>query len=158
MAVRVGGAVSRSHGPYGKAFWIGAVAGWAVIAFGVFGLLRDAARTRPENFALWFLGSALAHDALIAPLVFLVALGLVKVVPARIRPVIQAGLIVAGSVTVVSLPFVLGRGGATGNPSALPRNYTAGLLIILGVIAVITALAARHRTRQLQPSRDPGSQ
>lgn len=141
--------MSRSRGPSGRAFWICAAAGWSVIAYGIFGTLRDAARTRPENFALWFLGSAVAHDALVAPLVFLVALALVRLVSPRIRPVIQAGLIVAGSVTVVSLPFVLGRGGPARNPSALPRNYTAGLLIILGVIAVVTALAARRRTSQL---------
>lgn len=149
MAVRTGGGVSGSPGPSGKAFWICLAAGWAVIGYGIFGTLRDAARTRPENFALWFVGSAVVHDALIAPVVFLVALGLVRLVSPRIRPVIQAGLIVAGSVTVVSLPFVLGRGGAPGNPSALPRNYTAGLLIILGVIAAVTALAARRRVRQL---------
>lgn len=140
--------MSRSHAPSGKAFWICAAAGWSLIVFGLWGTLTDAGRTAPASFGLWFVGSAIAHDALLAPAVFVLAVILARIVPSAIRPVIQVGLIVAGSVTVVSLPVVLGLGGQAGNASALPRNYRAGLLGILAAIALLTALAARLRRQR----------
>lgn len=123
-------------------------AGWAIMAFGVYGTLQNAGRTHPANFALWFAGSALAHDLVLAPAVFLMALAIGRWLPAGVRPVVQAGLIVAGTVTVVALPFVLGRGGVPDNPSALPRDYAAGLAIILGAVAAATLLAALLRSRR----------
>lgn len=134
--------MSGHHAPKGKAFWLCLVAGWGVIVFGILGVLADADRTDPTNLAAWFVGSALAHDLLLAPLVFVFARWLKRIVPDRVRPVIHGGLIVAGSVTMAALPLVLGRGGAPGNASALPRNYPAGLVFVLGTVAVATGLLA----------------
>lgn len=138
--------------PSGRAFWICLLIGWGVMIFGVAGTLDEAARTHPANFALWFVGSGLAHDVLLAPAVFVLAIALGRAVPSIVRPLVQAGLIVAGSVTIVALPLVLEKGGAQGNPSALPRNYPAGLLIVLSTIAVVTALAVWRRMRRFRVS------
>lgn len=140
--------LTQSHAPSGKVFWICAAAGWGIILFGLIGVLEEANRTNPAHFALWFVGSAIAHDALLAPAVFVTAVILGKVVPATVRPVVQMGLIVAGSVTIVSLPFVLGLGGQAGNSSALPRNYLGGLLIIQAIVAGVTVLAVLRKLRR----------
>lgn len=127
------------NAPSGRIFWLGLAAGWAVMLFGLAGLLDDAARTHPVNFGFWFLGSALVHDALIAPAVFAVAFTIVRVVPARVRPFLRAGLILSGAVLVVAFPVIAGPG-KPGNPSALPRDYPAGLAAILGIIWVGTGI------------------
>lgn len=131
--------------PRGRLFWFALATGWAVMAYGVYGTLRNAARTHPGNFALWFAGSGLVHDLLLAPAVFVVALAIKRWIPAGIRPAVQGGLLVAGTVTVVSLPFVLGLGGVADNPSALPRNYPAGLAMILAAVALATIVAGLLR-------------
>ncbi|MEX2553692.1 MAG: hypothetical protein WD627_11915 [Actinomycetota bacterium] len=128
----------KSHSPSGKIFWFCFAAGWAVLLFGVWGTFENAFYTHPPNFALWFAGSALVHDALVAPAVFLLAWALVRTIPNRIRPAVLAGLTVAALVVAVSLPLVLGRGGAPGNPSALPRNYPLGIALILALITAAT--------------------
>lgn len=140
--------------PRGRRFWFALVAGWAIMAFGVYGTMQNAGRTHPGNFALWFTGSALAHDLLLAPAVFLVALAIGRWLPAGARSAVQVGLIVAGTATVVALPFILGLGGAPDNPSALPRNYAAGLAIIVGSVAAATLLTAL--LRRAGPGRRPG--
>lgn len=145
--------MTENQVPSGKAFWICAASGWGIIIFGLLGVFAEANRTNPAQFGLWFVGSAIAHDALVAPAAFVTAIIVGKVVPATVRPVVQMGLIVAGSVAIVSLPFVLGLGGQAGNSSALPRNYLGGLLTIQAMVAGITILAALRRSKKLaQPS------
>lgn len=150
--------MTENHVPSGKAFWICAAAGWGIIIFGLIGVFEEANRTNPAHFALWFVGSAIAHDALLAPAVFITAIILAKVVPAAVRPVVQMGLIVAGSVAIVSLPFVLGLGGQAGNSSALPRNYLAGLLAIQAAVAAVTVLAALRRLKAMGANDKPSKQ
>ena len=133
------------HSAFGATFWLALAAGWGLIVFGVVGTLGDADRTAPPNFALWFAGSALVHDLMVAPAVFGVALLIARLVPDRARPAVKAGLVVAAPVVAVALPMVLGQGGAPGNPSALPRNYAGGLLLVLGGIAVATGLGVWWR-------------
>jgi len=127
------------NAPSGRIFWFGLVAGWGVMGFGLAGLFDNAERTHPVSFGVWFLGSALVHDALIAPVVFALAIATVRLVPARIRPFLQTGLILSAAVVVVAFPMIAGPG-KPGNPSALPRNYPAGLAIILGLIWLGTGL------------------
>jgi hypothetical protein len=140
VAGEAGGFVTdQRNAPSGKIFWLGLVAGWAVMLFGLAGLLDDASRTHPVNFGVWFLGSALVHDVLIAPAVFALGFAIVRVVPAGVRPFLRTGLILSAAVLVVAFPMIAGPG-KPGNPSALPRNYPAGLAVILGLIWVGTGI------------------
>ncbi|MGH2705661.1 MAG: hypothetical protein ACRDJ4_11365 [Actinomycetota bacterium] len=118
----------------GTLFWVAASVGWSVMAYGVYGVIRDAAATRPSSFAAWFVGSALVHDLLIAPAVLAAGAAIVRWVPARDRSMIQATLLISGAAALFAIPFVLRLGGAPGNPSALPRDYGAGLALILVVV------------------------
>jgi hypothetical protein len=87
------------------------------------------------------------HDGLLLP-VFLAAGVLVhRLVPARVRAIVQAALIASASVTLVAVPFVLGYGRIADNPSALPLNYTRGLLLTFAAIwaTALAVIAFRYR-------------
>lgn len=138
----MGGVPERRHG---RLFWPLAAVGWVVIAAGVAGALRNGARTDPPALARWLVGSAVVHDALIAPLVFGAGLLLARFVPARIRPFVQAGLLITGMLALATFPFVGGFGRRPDNPSALPGNYALGLLRVTAVVWLVLALLAARR-------------
>ena len=52
-----------------RLFWAGQIVGVAIIAIGIRGLL-DERLGEPVSFARFFLGGAIAHDLILAPLVF----------------------------------------------------------------------------------------
>jgi hypothetical protein len=119
--------------------------------FGVAGLLSEARRTRPAELAAWLLGSAVAHDAVLAPVVFGLGILVARAVPATVRRFVQGGLVASGMLVAAMLPFVGGWGRQPDNPSALPGSYGGGLAVVLGVVwAVVGLLAAREvrRTRR----------
>ncbi len=125
----------------GPLFWISAAIGWAVIAWGLRGIFEHSLDTRPANLARFVVGGALLHDLIIAPLLIGAGVLLARAVPGRARAVVQGALAISGIVALFSYPLVRGFGLAANNPTSLPHNYTAGLLIVLGVVwAVATAL------------------
>lgn len=134
----------------GPAFWVSAAAGWALMAFGVRGLLDEHLATNPAGFGRLLVGTALVHDLLVAPLVFGVGLLVGRLVPASVRSVVQGGLICSGLVTLYAFPFVRGYGRATTNPSALPGNYARGLVVVLLSIWVVTGALAALKTRSIR--------
>ncbi len=144
----------EGHEPGGAVFWLSAVVGWAVIAYGVRGLLQHQVDTRPSDLARFVVGGALLHDLFFAPLVLIVGVLVARTVPGAVRAVVQAALIVSGTLALFSYPVVRGYGRALHNPSALPHNYAADLALVLGVVwAVASALAVArlHGRRSSQP-------
>jgi hypothetical protein len=97
----------------------------------------------------FLVGALVVHDGFLLPIFLLIGLVVHRLVPARSRGVVQAALIATAAVTFVAMPFVLGYGRLPDNPSALPRDYTAGYLIVLGAIWLTAAIsiAVRHRHR-----------
>ncbi len=137
--------------PGGWAFWIGAALGWVVMAFGVAGALEAARRTHPVELSLYFVGGALAHDLLLAPVVLGVGFVLARLGRGLPRQLAAMAAIVVGTVAVFAYPFVRGFGKRPGNPSALPGDYAAGLATLaVGVVgaAVLWWLVARVRRRR----------
>ena len=132
----------------GPLFWISAAVGWAVIAWGVRGVLQHSVDTRPGNLARFVVGGALLHDLLVAPLVILAGVLLAGAVPGRARAVVQGALAVSGMVALFSYPLVRAYGLATNNPTSLPHNYTANLLVVLGLVWAFAATAAILRLRR----------
>lgn len=139
----------REHGP---AFWIGLAVGWSVTAFGLWTLFRRAGATDPLNFGTLFVGLALVHDLVFAPLVTAFATWFVPRLPERARPVVVGAAIVSGTLALVSLPPTLGER-LPDNPSLLPRNYPLGLAIALAAVWTATGAAialARFRSRRIR--------
>lgn len=132
----------------GPLFWISAAAGWAVIAWGLRGIFQHSLDTRPGNLARFVVGGVLLHDLLVAPVVILAGVLLARVVRGRARGVVQAALAVSGMVALFSYPLVRGYGLAANNPTSLPHNYTANLLVVLGVVWALAATAVILRLRR----------
>lgn len=123
--------------------------GWLVIAYGVWGLFDNSSWTNPEQWIRWFVGSLVVHDFVLAPLTFAVGAMLVSRVPS-LRTPFQAGGIASAIIVLTTWPLVRGYGLRSDNPSALPNDYLAGVVMVL--IAVWTVVAAiAWRTRRRRP-------
>lgn len=154
---------ARSPGPrpqlpathaYGKGFWVLAVVGWGVIAFGALTLVQHSGSTKPVNFSIFFLGLAMVHDFLLAPLVLGISVLIVRRVPAPLRPGVEAGALISGVLVLFSLPMVLGLGGLPDNPTLLPNNYAAGLgacLLVVWIVSSVVMLRAWKRRSARAP-------
>jgi FtsH-binding integral membrane protein len=129
-------------------FWPLAILGWAVMVYGVIGLLSNASRTHPPTWAIWFFGAAIVHDLLLAPLVLSIGKLIARRAPRRGKAYVQAALIMSGTVVLASIPVLLGFGRDPNDPSTLPNNYTAGLLAVLAVIWTFVAVKSLARARR----------
>lgn len=114
--------------------WIGLAIGTPVMGWGVRGLLEDSARTHPAELARWIVGSAIVHDAVILPLVVVVAVAARRAAPPSVWPALRWALAASAVVLVVSRPFVSGVGRRPDNPSLLPRSYGVGVAIAVASI------------------------
>ena len=134
----------------GPLFWLSAAAGWAVIGYGLRGLLHHRVDTRPSNLATFLAGGALIHDLIVAPMLIIVGVVIGRYVPGRVRAVVQAALIVSGGLALFSYPLVRGYAHRLHNPSSLPHNYTANLLLVLAIVWTFAAaiLVIRLRRRE----------
>jgi hypothetical protein len=123
------------------------VAGGGVGLFGLAGLLRDAAKTRPLVWALWLGGLVLVHDLVLAPGVHLVGAWLRRHSGDAARWPLQLGLVVSGVLALASVPVLYGVGRATqpGNRSVLPGDYPRALLGVLAVVWGLVLLFAAVR-------------
>lgn len=120
--------------------------GVAMMAWGLRGLLTTAS-TKPPNWARFFLGGVIAHDLVFAPIFALVALLAVGQIPAAYRSYVQAGVVITGLVTVVTLPMLV-TPGRPDDPSTLPLPYGRNLAIALACIwaaVLVTAVVDRRR-------------
>ena len=134
----------------GKAFWIGLAAGWAVMMVGVVGLIANRADTKPFEVAYRFLELALIHDAVVAPLAFIVGAVATHWLPVTVRGPVRGALGLSAIVIVFALPLVQ-RLGARQNSSVLPLAYGANLAIVLGAIWLATAgVVARRLVKRRQ--------
>jgi uncharacterized membrane protein YhaH (DUF805 family) len=92
----------------GWRWWIGLSVGGAVGLFGLAGLLRDAAKTRPLVWLTWLVGLLLVHDFALAPLVHLTGRRLRDRAPEPWRWPLQLGLVTSGALVLASVPVLVG--------------------------------------------------
>jgi hypothetical protein len=148
---------ARPH-PVGnrRLFWICVAVGWALIVLGIRGVIVDARFTRPPQWSGWFVGAAVFHDLIVAPLVFAVAAIVLRRLRRPYRAPVQAALVMTALVAFATLPVVLQLGEPTMNPTVLPNDATPALLMVLGAIWVMTVLALlRARSRARATKGDP---
>ena len=127
--------------------WALGAAGVGAMAWAAWLVLTGGAATDPKAVAIWLVGGLVLHDAVLAPLV--VALGWLaaRVLPPWLRAPVQLGTLVAGVVTLASIPLLLGRGRRPDNPSANPLDYSRNLFVVLAVIALVCGAWALVRWR-----------
>jgi hypothetical protein len=142
--------MSKTEMPHdaGLRFWLTGAAGWAVIAYGLRGMIHHRLDTRPANLAKFAIGGALIHDLVFAPLVLVVGVLISRATPGRVRSIVQAAVIVSGSLVLFAYPLVRGYAHTLHNPSSLPHNYTANLAVVLIVVWTIAAAAIVVRLRR----------
>jgi hypothetical protein len=138
----------------GKAFWIGLAVGWALMAFGVAGLIANRADTKPVEVSYRFLELALVHDAVVAPLAFVVGAIATHWLPAIVRGPVRGALALSAIVIVFALPLVQ-RLGARQNSSVLPLAYGPNLAVVLGAIWLATAGVVARRLLKRRRRRWP---
>jgi len=131
--------------------WLFVLPGLGAVLYGVYGLLTAGSRVPLGSWLTWFVGSALIHDLVIAPIWIGLGWLAARLLPASARPAAVAGVAVAGLLAIVALPFVLGVGADPANPSFLPREYGRNLLLVdagVLVVAAVWAAVATIRARR----------
>jgi hypothetical protein len=129
----------------GPLFWITALVGWGLIGWGLRGIFLHHVDTRPTNLAKFFLGGALVHDLIFAPLAILGGYLIARAVPKSWRAYVQVALIISGVLALVAYPEVRDYARILHNPTSLPHNYTANLAVVVAAVWVATALVAAVR-------------
>jgi hypothetical protein len=136
--------------------WLFVVPGLGAVGYGVYGLLTAGSRVPLGSWLTWFVGSALLHDLVIAPV--WIGLGWLasRLLPAAARPAAVVGVAVAGLLALIALPFVLGVGADPRNPSFLPRDYGRNLLLVDVGVLVLAAAWATVATVRARSADDSG--
>jgi len=124
----------------GAVFWVALVVGWAIIGYGVRGVLMDAGSVRPFQWATWIVAADVVHDLVVAPLVCGIGVVLARLVPGRGRAPLQAGFIASGVVLAFAWIPWRGYGRRPDDPSALPLDYTTATLTVLAMVWALVGL------------------
>jgi hypothetical protein len=120
---------------YGLGFWIGLAVGWAVIGYGVLGVLDNVwLRDRPAKVVIWVGSTLIVHDVLLAPLVTVVGLALAWLLPRWLRGPIAGALALSGLVLLFSYPLLRAFGRRPSNTTILPHDYGHNVVLVLGVV------------------------
>lgn len=130
----------------GPLFWVSAAAGWALIGWGVRGALHHHVDTRPTQLTRFVIDGVVLHDFVFAPLVLLAAVAVARTVRGRWRAPIQGALFVSGCAALFAWPEVRDYARVIHNPSSLPHDYTANLLVVVAAVwsgALVIALVRR---------------
>jgi hypothetical protein len=130
-----------------KGLWIGLALGAPVMAFGLGGLLENSRATRPGTWLRYLIELLTLHDGILVPATIAAGFLLARVVPNPVRPPLQAGAIVSGTVTLASIPVLGGYGRLANNPSILPLDYGRNLAIVVGAVWAVALLAAARAWR-----------
>ena len=130
----------------GPLFWLGVAIGWAFIAYGIRGVLTERAVRGPAEFARWFVGIAIVHDALLVPVALSLAWAVGRVVPRPAVVPVRLGLATTGLLALFTWPYVRGYGRADTNPSALPLDYGRNLLGALIAVWLLVAVWIAAKT------------
>jgi hypothetical protein len=130
--------------------WLFVLPGLAAVGYGAQGLLTAGRRVPLDSWLTWFVGSALLHDLVLAPVWIGLGWLSTRLLPRAARPAVVVAAAVTGVLTLVALPFVLGFGADPANDSFLPRAYGRDLLLVVlavWVVAVVWAVVAVRRSR-----------
>jgi hypothetical protein len=135
---------------YGASFWIGLLVGWSILGYGLWGFWGHAAATHPHRTVWWILGSAVAHDAVVAPVVTIIGLLLIRFLPRGVNGPVAGGVAASGVVLAFSYPLLRHFGRRADNPSILPLDYprnVALLLVAIWTVVSVVLLVRRGRRR-----------
>ena len=132
--------------------------GIVAILFGAVRILTNPAATKPVHLALWLAAVVIVHDGIIAPVTVVVGYLIARVIRGRPQAYVQAAVAMAAMIAVIALPQIYRRGKSAPGTTLLHRNYALNLVIIVGAVAVLAALAyaitGRRRASSSAPDHD----
>jgi hypothetical protein len=131
---------------HGTGFWVAAAIGAAAMGVGVWTALTRAGAVHPVEFAAYVLGAVLVHDLIVAPATLLVGTLVVRRAPRTARGIAAGAIAATAVLTAFALPVVFRWGAQSDNPSMLPRNGAAGLVLTLAVVWAVAGLVLFRRT------------
>ena len=140
--------------PPGRSFWIGLAIGWAVMAIGIVGLIANRADTKPFEVGYRFVELALIHDAVVAPLLFIVGAIATHWLPPIARGPVRGALALSAGLVIFAVPLVQ-RLGARQNSSVLPLAYGPNLAVVLGAVWLVTTVIVTGRLVMRRRRRSP---
>ena len=125
--------------------WLFIVPGLAAVGWGAVGLLRSSGAVPLGSWFVWFVGGALVHDLVVAPVVIATGALLARLLPRQARAPVVAGLVVLGPLLLIGGLFALDPGGVP-EPGFLPLPYGRNLLLLSGGVLLAAAVWAAVRT------------
>ncbi|QWS33825.1 hypothetical protein [Curtobacterium aetherium] len=120
------------------------VVGVLVIAFGAWVLVTSVRPNRIGGLAVWLLAAVVLHDAILSPFVLAVGAGLRRAGRALrtwVLVVVQAAVVLGSVLVLVVVPEIVAKSEGTKNPTVLPFDYTARLLVVEGVLVAVVVVA-----------------
>ena len=130
------------------------VIGVLVMAFGAYVMVTTVRPNRIGGLATWLIAAVVLHDAILSP--FVVAVGLLlrrtgRAVRAWAVVVAQAAVVLGTVLVLVVVPEIAAKAHGQKNPTVLPFDYGARLLLVEGVlvavVVVVLVVAARRPAR-----------
>ena len=134
--------------------WLFVVPGLAAVGWGAVGLLRSSAEVPLGSWFVWFIGSALLHDLVIAPVVIGLGAVLARLLPQEARAPVVVGLVVLGPLLLIGGLFALDPGGVP-EPGFLPLPYGRNLLLLAGGVLTVAAVWAAARSARARRRSTP---
>lgn len=130
-----------------------ALPGLAALVWGVVLALEFAFHSwRDGRSAIaYFLGGAIGHDLIIAPIVGVVGLLISTRVPVAWRTPLRVGASMSGVLALIAVPALWRAHAGQANPGLDDRNYALGLfvaLVVVWVLALAGGLVRRHRVHK----------
>jgi MFS family permease len=133
--------------------WVGVL----VIAFGAYTMVTTVRPHRIWGLATWLLGAVVLHDAVLSPFVVLAGV-LLRRAGRRLRAwtvvVVQAAIVLGCVLAAVVLPEIAAKHHGQKNPTVVPFDYVARLLVaeavLVAVIVGVLVAADLVRRRRLR--------
>jgi len=119
------------------------------VAAGLYGalMLLDDGFSDLVSIVIWLAGGVVLHDFVLSPLTVLAG-RLTPRLPSPTRAPVVVAVVVLTAITLLAIP-VLGRFGASpGNATLLDRNYWAGWVGIVTLLAIGVLLASIVRAKR----------
>lgn len=129
-----------------------AIPGLAALVWGVVLALRFAFHSwRDGRSAIaYFLGGAIGHDLIVAPIVAVVGWLISTRVPTAWRTPVRVGASISAVLGLIAVPALWRAHAGLPNPGLDDRNYTVGLVVALAVVWAAAVAAGVLRRRHIR--------
>ncbi len=118
--------------------------GAALLVLGGIVLLDQVSPRRYVGILSWFAGAIIAHDLIIAPIVFSVGVLMRRAgrrIPVAVLAIVQGAIVVGAIMALIVFPEIYKKSVGTNNPTLVPLDYGINLAVFYAVLLVVTAIA-----------------